>query len=200
MAIQQIKNNNNEGVRFPLTNPNIMRTIEIQAYKFNELDEQTKLQVIEDNIYINVEFDWWDCTYETLRECGIKVNSFDIGRRQECEIEFLEDRYEIAINIIDTFGEAMDIVKGAKNFIKDRDALVKKYGEGNDIDGYSVKDKFYDEFDDEEADLTHEFQRELSVEILHWLRDEYEYLTSEEAIIETIEANEYEFTEEGKLI
>ena len=56
-----------------------MRTIEIQAYKLNELDEQTKQKVIEDNIYINVEFDWWDCTYDTLRECGIKVNSFDIG-------------------------------------------------------------------------------------------------------------------------
>jgi len=192
--------NNNEGVRFPLINPNIMRTIEIQAYKFNELDEQTRLQVIEDNIYINVEYDWWDCTYETLKECRIKVNSFDIGRRQECEIEFLEDGYAIATSIVETFGEAMDIVKDAENFIKDRDAIVKKYGEGNDTDGYSVKYEFYDEFDEEEEDLTHEFQRELSCEILHWLRDEYEYLTSEQAIIETIEANEMEFTEEGKLI
>jgi hypothetical protein len=31
------------------------------------------------------------------------------------------------------------------------------------------------------------------------LRQEYEYLTSEGAIIETIEANEYEFTEEGRM-
>ena len=31
------------------------------------------------------------------------------------------------------------------------------------------------------------------------LRNEYEYLTSEEAIIETIESNEYYFTEDGKL-
>jgi hypothetical protein len=177
-----------------------MRTIEIQAYKFNELDEQTKQKVIEDNIHINVEFDWWDCTYETLRECGIKVNSFDIGRRQECEIEFLEEGYSVARNIVDTFGEAMEIVKDAKNFIKDRDILVKKYGEGNDIDGYSVKEELYDEFDEEESILEDEFKRELSVEILHWLRDEYEHLTSEEAIVETIEANEYEFTEEGKLI
>ena len=38
----------------------------------------------------------------------------------------------------------------------------------------------------------------------HWarvlLRDEYEYLTSDEAVKETIEANEYEFTEGGKLV
>ena len=185
-------------------NNTIMRTIEMQAYKFNELDEQTKLQVVEDNIHINVEFDWWDCTYETLRECGIKVNSFDIGRRQECEIEFLESGHEVATNIIDTFGEAMDIVRDAKNFIKDRDALLKKYGEGNEIIGYSVKglyDPFiFYEFDEEESILEDEFKRELSCEILDWLRSEYEHLTSEEAIIETIEAHDIEFTEEGKLI
>ena len=38
----------------------------------------------------------------------------------------------------------------------------------------------------------------------HWarvlLRDEYKYLTSDEAIQEAIEANGYEFTEEGKLV
>ena len=37
----------------------------------------------------------------------------------------------------------------------------------------------------------------------HWaltlLRREYDYFTSEEAIIETIEANEYEFDENGNL-
>lgn len=177
-----------------------MRTIEIQAYKFNELDEQTKLQVIEDNIHVNVEFDWWDCTYETLLDCSINICSFDIGRGQECEIEFYEDYFEVAKNIENTFGEAMDIVRDAKNFIKNRDALVKKYGEGNEIDGYSVKDEFIMKFDEEEADLAHEFEEELSCEILNWLRQEYEHLTSEEAIIETIEANDIEFTKEGKLI
>ena len=38
----------------------------------------------------------------------------------------------------------------------------------------------------------------------HWarilLRDEYEWLTSDEAVQEAIEANEYEFTEDGKLV
>ena len=38
----------------------------------------------------------------------------------------------------------------------------------------------------------------------HWawilLQDEYEYLTSDEAVKEMIEANEYEFDEGGKLV
>lgn len=177
-----------------------MRTIEIKAYQFKELDETTKQKVIEDNLYINVEHDWWDCTYETLRECGIKVESFDIGRRQECEIEFLEDGYAIATNIIDTFGEAMDMVKDAKNFIEKWDALVKHHGEGNDKEGYSVKEELYDEFDEDVEGIVYDLKKDLQHEILIWLREEYEWLTSEESIIETIEANEYEFTEEGKLI
>lgn len=162
-----------------------MRTIEIQAYKFNELDEQTKLQVIEDNLYINVEHDWWDFTYETLRECGIKVNSFDIGRRQECEIEFSEDCFDVATNIINMFGEKMIMVNYAKNFIKDRNSLAKKDWEA---------------FDEQQDNLIHKFKAELSCEILYWLKQDYEHLTSEQSIYETIEASEYEFTKEGKLI
>ena len=38
----------------------------------------------------------------------------------------------------------------------------------------------------------------------HWarvlMRDEYKYLTSDDAVKEAIEANEYEFTEAGKLV
>lgn len=177
-----------------------MRTIEIKAYQFKELDETTKQKVIEDNIHMNVEYDWWDCTYETFKECGIQINSFDTGRGRECEIELLKDEHEIATKIIDTFGEFMGVRVTSENFIKERDALVKKYGEGNEIDGYSVKEELYDEFDEEEKYLIHEFESELGADILQWLIDEYEYLTSEEAIIETIEAKEYEFTEEGKLI
>lgn len=146
-----------------------MRTIEMQAYKFNELDDNAKLQAIKYNIYINVNYDWYDCTYETLRECGIKVNSFDTGRNNSCEISFLITAHEVATNIVDTFGEAMDIVLYAKKFIKGKYSFVY-------------------------------FKRRLESEILNWLIQEYEYLTSEEAIIETIEANEYEFTKEGKSI
>ena len=177
-----------------------MRTIEIKAYKFNELNENAKLQAIKYNIYINVNYDWYDCTYETLRECGIKVDSFDTGRNNSCEISFLSTAYEVATSIVDTFGQAMEIVNDAKDFIEKWDTLVKHHGEGNDTDGYSVKMELYDEFDEDVEGITIDLKKNLEYEILRWLRDEYEYLTSEEAIIETIEANEYEFTEEGKLI
>ena len=60
----------------------------------------------------------------------------------------------------------------------------------------------YAEYGDPEdlEDLNKEFLRSLCEDYRIILQKEYEYLTSEEAIIETIEVNEYEFTEEGELI
>jgi hypothetical protein len=48
-------------------------------------------------------------------------------------------------------------------------------------------------------ELESEFEADLISEYAHMLQREYDYLTSEEAIRETIEANDYDFTEDGKL-
>ena len=178
---------------------NIMRTIEIKAYQFKELDEKTKQKVIQNNAEINVKYDWWECTYDTFKEVGVKIEGFDIYRG-ESEIQFYLDHTEVASKIIETFGESTPISITCKNFMKERDALVKKYGEGNEIAGYSVKEELYDEFDEEEEEIILDFAGELNADILEWLTREFEWLTSEESIIEAIEENEYEFTEEGKLI
>ena len=50
--------------------------------------------------------------------------------------------------------------------------------------------KDHDKIIDGAGELANEFERALGEE----------YLTSEDAIVETIQANEYEFTEEGELI
>jgi hypothetical protein len=54
-------------------------------------------------------------------------------------------------------------------------------------------------FDDECDDLENEFKNNLLEEYANILQLECEYLQSEEAIKETIEANEYEFDEDGNL-
>ena len=60
--------------------------------------------------------------------------------------------------------------------------------------------EFIYEFDKELDTLEYNFQQSLSEDYLSMLKKEYEYKTSEEAIIETIKANDYEFTEDGKLV
>ena len=52
--------------------------------------------------------------------------------------------------------------------------------------------------EDIEDDMTN-YLYQIEQSILSSLKREYEYLTSKEAIKETIEANEYQFTKEGEL-
>jgi len=174
--------------------------MEIKAFLFEELDSQTKEKVIENNRTINLDNDfWYECKLENFKhELKIKVNEFDIYRR-EINIT-IEDSFETAQGIVNSFGEKSDFVKIAKIFIKDRDALVKKYGEGNNEDGYEVKLEYWSEYDEEIEYLEEEFRKEIAEEILSFLTSQYEYEISDDGIIETILANEYEFQEDGELI
>lgn len=52
---------------------------------------------------------------------------------------------------------------------------------------------------DDLRDLLDDGVNELNSTLFKWLRDEYEYLSSREAIIETIKANEYEFLKDGSI-
>ena len=176
-----------------------MRIIETQAYTFDELSDDAKENAKIELREINVEHDWWDCTYETFRELGIRIEHFDLGRRSEIGIDLIETHHEVAINIIGTFGEN-GLKANAEYFIEQRDKLVKELGEGNEVAGYSVKEGNEGEFDERVETIEEYYFNGLKRDVLYWLRCEYEYLMSDEAIVDTIEANEYEFTKEGKLI
>lgn len=174
-----------------------MRKIEVNLYEFEELSAEAKEKAIEKNRTINVDFDWWDWIYEGMSEIGVKINSFDIYYKT-IDIT-IEDSQYTAEKAIENYNEGMEVVKISKQFIKDRDALIKRLGEGNDIAGYSVKEEFIDEYDEEIEYLEEEYRKEMAEEILSWLIEDYEYLQTDEAIAETLIANEYEFTEDGTI-
>ena len=164
-----------------------MRIIETKVYPFEELDEQIKEKAIDNYRYISVEdHSWYEWIKEDLISVGIELRSFDIDRGSFAEIH-LEDFYDTCEKIIDSHGENCETYKIAERYIE----------EYQDIQ-YHIKDDEY--LDEKLDDLDEEYQKEFSEEVLSMLRFEYEYMTSDEYVIEMFEANEYEFTEEGKLI
>ena len=177
-----------------------MRIIEIKAFQFWELDSQTQEKVIENNRTINIDSNfWYECEQEIYKtELKIIVSEFDIYRKT-INIT-IEDSFDTAERIVKFFNKKSSIVYIAKTFIRDRDTLVKKYGEGNEKDGYGVKQEFWSEYDEEIEYLEEEFRKEIAEEILSRLTSQYEYEISDDAIKETILANEYEFTEDGERI
>ena len=165
-----------------------MRTIEIKAFQFEELDSQTQNKVIENNRTINVDSDfWYECELDNYKtELKIKVNEFDIYRRI-INIT-IEDSFDTAERIVNFFGKESSIVYGAKTFIRDIKFIEEKY-----------KDNWY-KLEEEKEYLEEEFRREIAEDILSMLTSQYEYEISDDAIKETILANEYEFQEDGEML
>ena len=172
-----------------------MRTIQTTVYTFAELSEKSKDNAVQNLWDINLRHDWWDSMYEDAKNIGVEIGSFDLERGAKCKVE-VYDYLETANKIIKEHGDTCDTHKNAMQFIAERDALVSKYSNGGDK---VLEENEYD-FDTELDELETEYKKSLEEDYLIMLRNEYEYLSSREAIIETIEANEYEFTEDGKLI
>ena len=157
-------------------------------YKFDELSDSAKDKALDNCRHYEVENDWWQYTYEDASQVGIKITSFDIDRASYCKGE-IPDTEQTANDIMDNHGEECDTYKVAAAYLKERDEAIDTFKEDADED---YKDEKLD-------DLGEEFTKAILEEYLSILRKEYEYLTSDEAVKEMIEANEYEFTKKGEL-
>ena len=183
-----------------------MREITVKVYSFAELSDDAKERALNAFRDINVESDWWrDNTYDTIRTAG-KLIGLEIG-----DIHF--DTYLYCI-----FDADYEYVRGAAKAVckefswvddlckvaKDLQDLQKRHfyslscavTEDRDTNRYRCF-RFGEDYECEDlGNILDDFA--------HWarvlLRDEYEWLTSDEAIREMIESNEYEFTADGKLV
>lgn len=147
-----------------------MRVIQTEVYKFDELDEQAQDKAIETMADINVDYSWWDSTYDDASNIGLEITEFDTYRHT-IDGNLTDDLQGVCKSIMANHGETCDTYKLAEQW-------QHKHGEDNE----------------------QEFKKLLLEEYLSILTKEYDYLTEREAIVETIEANEYEFTKDGGLV
>lgn len=176
-----------------------MRTIttETNVYTFDELPQKAQEKAIQYLWDANVDYEWWDAIYEDAERIGLKLTVFDLGIRRYAKGKWTESPERCAELILKEHGEDCETYSTARNYLFDREKLVKKYSDGNNID--QVTEDNEDEFDQECDELDADFLHSLCEDYSIILQKESEYLTSEEAIVETITANEYEFTIDGNL-
>ena len=174
-----------------------MRIIEINAYKFEELSDEVKQKVIEKNQDINVDYEWWEFLFEDAGNIGLKIKFFNLDRASFVKGKFILDAKEVAENILREHGESCSTVQTAKDYLVTLKAETDKV-----LLEFANKEYPEDFLEDflHTKDIDNEFLKSLCEDYRVMLQKEYDYLTSEEAIIETINANECEFTENGKLI
>jgi len=164
------------------------------VYKYSELSEAGKAKALENLSDLNTDIEWWESTYEDAEQIGLKIIEFDIDRASYVKAEFIEDACHCAHKIKDNHGEICETYKTAVNFLAERDKIVN---EANKDDNGDFEDEY--ELDQDLNYCEAEFLKSIQEDYRINLQKDFEYRTSDEAIIETIEANEYDFTEEGKL-
>ena len=149
-----------------------MKTIQINLFELHELNEEARERALRAYAYFNVEHDWWRSIYEDAKMVTLKLTGFDLDRGAYCNGEWVADAQTTAMLILENHGEKTATYQTAKAF-----------GGRKAID---------------EEDWSNSFLSAILKDYLALLQYEYDYLTSATAIIETIDANGYLFTADGR--
>ncbi len=173
-----------------------MRIKETKVYPFSELSDEAKEMAIQELADINTDYEWWDLEYEDAAQVGLKLTGFDIGRGNYCKGQFIEYAENTAKNIVDQHGACCPTHETAMAYIESSEKLTLEYPVYLDSEDYDDNEI---ERENRQEILDNDFLRSILEDYRIILRKQFEYLQSEESIIETIEANEYEFTEDGQL-
>lgn len=181
-------------------------TVTYTLYKFDELSDEAKEKAVQKFYDINTQYQWWEFTYEGIREdlkeLGLECKDiyFDIDRNSHIELtnlhftsvsKFIENGIETGvkkslIEIADLYISSMNINRHTKNVIESYSHTSSKHQRLN-----KAIDSLVDRCNDKLHSLLEDFRIRL--------QKEYEYLSSEEAIIDSIKCNEYDFLEDGSL-
>lgn len=157
----------------------------IVVFDFDELEPTIQKKVIGMFWDINIEYEWWEPTYEGAKELGIDIHEFDLERGNYCNGEFIDVNHHVnngkltAELIVKELGDGCELFKLATEFLSAYDNVMTK------------------EEDDKIEDLIAEFKEKIFETYKIILKQEYDYLASKEAIIETINSNEYQFLVNG---
>ncbi len=171
--------------------------VKTKVFPFSELSDEAKKTAVEKLYDINVDHDWWDCIFEDAARVLLELTEFDIDCASYCKGDFVESAEDTAKAILKEHGSSCESFLTAANYLKERSLLVIKYSDGIKTDEVT-EDKEYD-FDNDCDEIDADFIHSILEDYRIMLQKEYEFLTSEKAILETIEANAYEFTEDGKI-
>ena len=169
-----------------------MRKIEIELFKYDELSEEAKEKAVKWYLNGSVDSEWWDFIYDDAENVGVKISEFDLDRFN-IKLE-IDDCEKTARKILEEHGKACETYKIAEHYIREVVPTIEAYKNTDQSD-----DEYYILEDDVQS-FNDEFLNDLGEEYLSMLRKEYEHLTSIEYAIDHIEANEYEFKEDGSTI
>lgn len=187
-----------------------MRTETVTYYQFGELSETAQQKAIEAFAGVNVDHDWWQHCYDAAGEAAamLGISGFEVWSFDTCSGE---------IAIAGDYAYKRGALKAVRRewpqdaelhriatALQDAQRRCAWRAEANLRPSSAWRsfavDVFGSDFDNYADNDVRDALCAFGEWVLSMLRAGYDYLTSEEAIRQTIRANGYEFTEEGRLV
>ena len=209
-----------------------MKTIKLNLYSFDELDEKAKRSALMQSNELNFFDGWWDFVYEDFMLLssflGFQIDKKSVvfegfysqgdGSGFSAEVDLLKLCQSISNQSWKQYAPQQEFTFGQPEIDHRVMALIKEgklelspkiiskrrtYGVICDLGIYPestlrLHHLIYDELDKLETWLQ-QIAITLNKRLFKSLQAEYEYLASDEAIADTLMANEYSFTSYGKL-
>ena len=177
----------------------------ITLYRFDELNEKAQELAINGLRGTSVDIDWWDSTYENAKLIGLEIQEFDVDRKT-IKGKLNEYLLDVCRSIREKYGKDHRTSQTAAAYHKQYIAVFIEWHRiqiqqaDPSASHWKPKDWLADfKREDEAQEIEADFTEALLDNYLIILRDEYEYQTSKEHIVESIKANDYLFTELGEL-
>lgn len=183
------------------------KVLNYKALKYDELSEDARDKALEEMGDLNTFDGWWEDTVEFIakewsEKYGICFETsslcFDLGRGRQLYFHGrgkinVENPYKLVYRATGNKGYALQAARG----VLELGFETHYYGGGDGRTALDVTDFRKAGAPDMPVDLD-EWFRDLCRDFWGILNKEYDYLTSREAIEETIRINEYDFFEDGR--
>ena len=182
-----------------------METKEYNVYKFKELTAEAKEKAIESCRDINTDYDWYQFIFEDWTEKLERQGFLDAriyfsgfysqgdGACFTCKIDL--EKLLTGRRLKSVYKKAIDSYNNDYLSIEIKTSGHYSHEYTMSLDYYDQKDVVTEKL----ADFIITEARNQAQTIYKELKESYEYLTSNESIIETIESNDYDFTVNGKI-
>jgi hypothetical protein len=148
-----------------------MRQEQINIYKFDELSNEAKEKAVDEHRDFLIGLEWYESIMEDAKAIGFELIGWD--SYFNINAEWIDAPKTVAQKILAAHGKECDTYKDAQRY-------------------------FIHKRNKQEAHNA-EFLSNLKYSYKRILQREYEHQTSDERVIESIQINDYEFTEDGKL-
>ena len=196
---------------------------EVKVYSLEDVKSNPELlkKVLEKNSDINTLLDWWDFIYENFKENNDEYfdieNIYFSGFWSQGDGAMFEYG-DISNKLRDILIDGLDLSPMRKGWLKNNVSVSGKgvqrglyyhekscnhsiYWEvdNGDLNWDRPLYQWIESFANDFENFVEEIYANLCYDLYSTLEKEYTYLTSDEAILDTLECNEYEFTEDGNI-